>query len=267
MRNAIKVVLFLCTLTLLTSGTSHALSAGDLALTEDPMQKKAMLSALKEQAEALKKAEAEKQEKLSAETAQKEQEVSAPELIVQHTVAPGESLSTIANQYGSSWKRIFDKNLQVADPNLLNIGVVLTIPEATEQLAERPLPESATPVSAVSTTVRKATVNHSTGNVARGSSAGNTHTPGYCTWYAKNRRPDLPNRLGNASSWVASAAARGFATGSEPRVGAIGQQGNHVVYVEGVNDDGTVTVSEMNYRGLFVISSRTASAASFRYIY
>jgi peptidoglycan DL-endopeptidase CwlO len=77
----------------------------------------------------------------------------------------------------------------------------------------------------------------------------------------------LPNNLGNANTWVARAAAQGIPTGSAPRVGAIGQQGMHVVYVESVNGDGTVTVSEMNFRGRYVISSRTVPASTFRYIY
>lgn len=96
--------------------------------------------------------------------------------------------------------------------------------------------------------------------------AGNTYSPGYCTWYAKNMRPDLPNNLGNADTWVARAAAQGLPTGSEPRVGAIGQQGMHVVYVEAVDGD-MVTISEMNYHGLWSMNTRTVSASSFSYIY
>lgn len=97
--------------------------------------------------------------------------------------------------------------------------------------------------------------------------AGNTYTYGYCTWYVKNRRPDIPNGWGNAMDWFPNAQASGWPTGSTPRVGAVGTQGNHVVYVEQVNGDGTVTISEMNYRGWNVASSRVASSSDFRYIY
>lgn len=97
--------------------------------------------------------------------------------------------------------------------------------------------------------------------------AGNTYDRGNCTWYAKSKRPDLPNSLGNADTWVSRAKALGYQTGIEPIVGAIGQQGRHVVVVESVNDDGTVTISEMNYQGLGVISRRTLPASDFRYIY
>jgi surface antigen len=80
-------------------------------------------------------------------------------------------------------------------------------------------------------------------------------------------RPDLPNNLGNANTWVSRAAAQGLATGSAPRVGAVGQQGMHVVYVEAVNGDGTVTISEMNHAGLYVRTVRTVPASTFMYIY
>lgn len=269
MRNTvIRVVLFSCALITLTSGGAQALSSRDLALTEDPLSIQARAESLKQQQEAKEKAEAKKAE----EEKKKEEEakLAAVKQPVTHTVQSGENLTKIAESKGIAWRRLFDKNTQVADPNTLSVGVVLTVPEAEEQLAERPLPEAAPVASQPTTNSAAPKSTRSSGTVvrvARGSSAGNTYAPGYCTWYAKNRRPDLLNRLGNASSWVASAAAQGFATGSAPRAGAIGQQGNHVVYVESVNGDGTVTVSEMNYRGLFVVSSRVAPAGSFRYIY
>lgn len=101
-----------------------------------------------------------------------------------------------------------------------------------------------------------------------GSSAGNTYVWGQCTWYAKSKRPDLPNGLGNGGQWVANAAALGFATGSTPRVGAIGEQPGHVVYVEAVHSNGTVTISEMNYNGgVGIVHKRTVPASTFTYIY
>lgn len=103
-----------------------------------------------------------------------------------------------------------------------------------------------------------------------GDSSGNTYVPGNCTWYAKNRRPDLPNRMGNASSWYSSAKSAGYTTGTTPKAGAIGVsfRGSmgHVVYVESVSD-GQINISEMNAVGLGVVSSRVASAGEFLYIY
>ena len=193
--------------------------------------------------------------------------VITPPAPVVYTVMPGDSLTKIATAHQTTWQRLYAKNTQISNPDSINTGDGITIPDAAEQVAERPLP---IPPVATQPAIRARSINASAVSAApraRTSSAGNTYAPGYCTWYAKSRRPDLPNRMGNASSWISSAAAQGFATGSTPRAGAIGQQGNHVVYIEAVNGDGTVTVSEMNYRGLYVKSSRTASAGSFRYIY
>ena len=103
-------------------------------------------------------------------------------------------------------------------------------------------------------------------------SGGNWYVPGNCTWYVKNRRPDLPNTLGNANTWYARAQAQGWNVGSTPKKGAVatttrGYWG-HVAYVEGVSADGkTITISEMNTRGLYSMVTRTANASEFRYVY
>lgn len=188
---------------------------------------------------------------------------------VNYEIVENDSLSKIAKKYATSWKRIYDKNTQIEHPDVINAGDSITIPTADESLTERPLPEvHSQPVieSEPSTTTQISSPN-STVTYSSGTSTGNSYTAGYCTWYAKIKRPDMPNNLGNADTWVSRAAAQGIATGSVPRVGAIGQQGMHVVYVESVNGDGTVTVSEMNYNGWNVVSSRTVPASTFFYIY
>ena len=97
--------------------------------------------------------------------------------------------------------------------------------------------------------------------------SGNLYDWGNCTYYAKNRRPDLSNSLGNANTWTARAATQGYATGLTPRAGAIGQKGMHVVYVESVNPDGTFNLSEMNYQSLGVVTYRTVSSVGWSFIY
>lgn len=101
-------------------------------------------------------------------------------------------------------------------------------------------------------------------------SAGNGYTPGQCTYYVKNRRPDIGNNWGNANAWYHSAQAQGFKTGSIAKVGAIGVSyegwAGHVVYVESVNGE-MVTISEMNYGGPWQMNTRTVHQSSFVYIY
>lgn len=102
---------------------------------------------------------------------------------------------------------------------------------------------------------------------ARAGSAGNLYDWGNCTWYVKNKRPDLPNNLGDAGNWTYNARIDGLATGSTPRAGAAGVTYGHVVYVESVNGDGTINISEMNVFGLGVTNSRLALSTDFTYIY
>lgn len=185
--------------------------------------------------------------------------------IQEYVVAEGDTLSTIAKQYETTWERLFAKNANMPDPDLIKVGDKLVIPKPDEQLADRNIPE---PVAVQSPAPSNSNIKAKTTNVvSRGGSSGNTYAQGYCTWYAKNKRPDLPNNLGNADTWVSRARAQGIPTGSAPQVGAIGQRGMHVVYIERVNGDGTVFVSEMNYVGLGVVSTRTAPASDFQYIY
>lgn len=102
--------------------------------------------------------------------------------------------------------------------------------------------------------------------IVRGSGGG--YSAGYCTAFAWSMRPDLPGNLGNANTWTTRASAQGYATGYIPRAGAIGQQGMHVAYVTSVNADGTFNVSEQNYKGWNIISSRSnVSPIGWRFIY
>lgn len=184
-----------------------------------------------------------------------------------HIVKSGDSLSKVAKHYKTSWQRIYDKNKQVKDPDLLKVGEKIVIPFSGEKLKSRKVPQTPVANSANNTVQINQPVASQSSRYPKGSSTGNTYTYGYCTWYVKERRPDLPNNLGNADTWVARASAQGLPTGSKPRVGAAGQQGMHVVYVEKVFGDGTVLVSEMNFQGWNVVSKRRVAASNFMYIY
>ena len=92
------------------------------------------------------------------------------------------------------------------------------------------------------------------------------------TWY---NRKDLPANLGNANAWARNAAARGYTVNRTPSAGAIFQTTSgwygHVGYVEAVNSDGSIVVSEMNYnyRAYLVIRSTipASSVGNFNYIH
>ncbi|MHB8510519.1 MAG: CHAP domain-containing protein [Candidatus Dormibacteria bacterium] len=85
---------------------------------------------------------------------------------------------------------------------------------------------------------------------------------GQCTWWAAFNRHVTWN--GDGGDWLLNAAAQGYATSAIPQVHSIvvyppgdayGQYG-HVGLVIGVSQN-SYTVSEMNYRGLGVVDTRT----------
>lgn len=186
-------------------------------------------------------------------------EPTKPEPVI-YIVVSGDNLTKIGTAYNVEWQRLWAKNTQLTHPDLIHIGDKLTIPEPSEQLS-REIPAQ---VSLPATTPNAAPV--------RDYGAGNGYDYGYCTWYVKNRRgASLPNGLGNANTWYARARSMGMSVGPTPVAGAVGTttRGSlgHVVYVESVNGDGTINISEMNYKGFGVKSSRTTSASEFIYIY
>jgi len=88
---------------------------------------------------------------------------------------------------------------------------------------------------------------------------------GQCTYFVSTQRS--VGQWNNARDWTWQAKRDGWSTGSTPVVGAIGQKGNHVVYVTSVNSDGTFSLSEMNYQGVGVVTYRTVSRVGWSFIY
>lgn len=211
----------------------------------------------------------------TAEAKEKPTAKSEEKVIVE--VASGDTLSSIANAHNTTYVRIFNANDSITNPDTIDVGDEVRIPNKDEKLPNR-MAELTAPQQVVATQQAQqydATIAAPQPAAApqpvqapQGGSGGNTYAWGNCTWYVKEKRGDLPNMLGNGGSWSANAAAKGFATGSTPRVGAVAEQAGHVAYVEAVNGN-SVTVSEMNYAGgLGQTHTRTVPASTFySYIY
>lgn len=182
-----------------------------------------------------------------------------PEPVV-YTVVKGDNLTKIGTAYNVEWQRLWAKNTQLTHPDLIHVGDKITIPEPSEAL-EREIPAAvALPATTPGVSPRMSY------------DAANTYDYGYCTWYVKNRRgASIPNGLGDAHTWQSRAAGMGMAVGNTPKAGAVGTTTRgalgHVVYVESVNDDGTINISEMNAPTWGKVTYRTASAGEFLYIY
>lgn len=73
----------------------------------------------------------------------------------------------------------------------------------------------------------------------------------YTAWKVLQRTGRTAMYWGNAKDWPASARRAGYATGSSPRAGSVGVMTTgpygHVVWVESVNSNGTINISQYNY--------------------
>lgn len=185
-----------------------------------------------------------------------------------YTVKEGDTIDSIASKYRANKEQIIADN--DAEASGLRVGSRILIRDGSE---------APVPVARVATASAYGSGFAWGGAAAVYQGGANGYDYGYCTWWAANRRAQtgnpIPSNLGNASTWKALAARAGFAVGSVPQAGAViwtppRDWYGHVGYVESVNDDGSVNISEMNTAGWGVVTRKTLSAgeaAGYGYIY
>jgi len=171
-----------------------------------------------------------------------------------YTIKKNDTITKVSKRFRVPVSRVICANKQLDNPDFIMPSERLRIPHKKDKLKCAKIKPS-------DTKPNKPLVN--SGGF---SSSENLYEYHQCTWYAKSRRPDLPNNLGNADTWVVNASAQGFATGSTPRAGAVGQQGMHVVYIERVKGN-QVYLSDRNYDYNGSYRERWANASDFLYIY
>jgi surface antigen len=190
---------------------------------------------------------------------------------VVYTVKTGDTPDTIAQKYRASKEQIIAYN--DAELSGLHVGQQIIIPNG-----QQPAPVTARGAYSYGASGFSAVYGY------------NGYDFGFCTWYVANKRAaagrTLPSNLGNASTWDDRANAGGLPVNKTPAVGAAvvtSQRGaGHVAYVERVNADGSIWVSEMNSRGQRGIDDPTpaggwnridfklipaSAAASYNYIH
>lgn len=182
-----------------------------------------------------------------------------------YKVADGDTVESIASKYSGNQEQIIVFNdIEIGG---LPVGEYIVIPEGKP---------------ATRTVVTQSSIG-SSANFAWGGYSpvygGNGYDYGYCTWWAAVRRAQIgrpiPSNLGNASTWKILAQRSGLGVGNVPAAGAViwtppRDYYGHVGFVESVNPDGSVNVSEMNTVGWGVVSHKTlsaAEAAAYSYIY
>jgi surface antigen len=103
----------------------------------------------------------------------------------------------------------------------------------------------------------------------------NTYAWGNCTYWVFIKRKEagnlIPNTWGNAADWALNARLQGYEVDQTPTVGAIMQTADsagglgHVAYVTKADPIlGSWTISEMNVKGLNVVSERTFTVLDAR---
>ncbi len=173
-----------------------------------------------------------------------------------YTVKAGDTPKSLASTYSASADQIVSFN--DAELTGLTTGEQIVIPNGQEPVVSFP------------------TYNLYNSGVA--TYGGDGYDYGYCTYWVALRRiqvgKPLPNDLGNASSWGYLAHAFGLSTGTTPQqyaavvISRVGE--GHVAFVESVNADGSINISEMNAVGWDRVDDRTITADqvnSYIYIY
>lgn len=180
---------------------------------------------------------------------------------VRYTVQEGDDASSIANRFGlgsSTYLVAFND----AEVDGFKAGDKIIIPNGRRQVAAS----------------TQTFFSSGSSGFAFGSSAlygSNGYSYGYCTWWAANRRAEtgrpIPRNLGNAITWRDIAIVAGHSVNQKPRAGDVAWYGfigglGHVGYVEKVNEDGSIWISDMNYHGRTSMSNSAPSTGGWNVI-
>lgn len=176
---------------------------------------------------------------------------------VVYTVANGDTSKTLAQKFTADENQIISTN--DAEIGGLKPGDVILIPGGVVQ--------SAPAVGGY---------NYYSSGFAWGGNTpvytANGYDYGWCTWHAANRRREIgrpiPSNLGNAISWYYIAKNMGMPVGDTPAAGAVlwhARMGGlgHVAFVESMNPDGSILVSDMNYPIWGKVTYRTIPPSEF----
>ncbi|REH75164.1 LysM peptidoglycan-binding domain-containing protein [Staphylococcus felis] len=179
-----------------------------------------------------------------------------------YTVRAGDSLSLIASKYGTTYQSIMQLN-----------GLTSFLIYPGQQLKVTGTKTQTTTQTAISNT------STASGYYSPIFNHMNYYDWGQCTWYVFNKRQSIGKGIStywwNANTWDDNALRDGYTIDNRPEVGSILQSDlgylGHVAFVERVNYDGSILVSEMNYSaGPGILTYRTIPAyavGSYKYIH
>jgi surface antigen len=185
---------------------------------------------------------------------------------VTHVVKEGDTLDALVEKYKGDKEKVIAFNELPADGRI-EPGEEIVIPDGRKE-EPTPAPDSSALARrqyATSSGTGMAT-DISSGFKKLEGKAGTGHKfpYGYCTWYVAQKR--YVPWGGNAGTWLYNAKVLGYKTGKTPTVGSIvvttdSPYYGHVALVEKVGK-GTITVSEMNYKGWGKVNTRVIATSS-----
>jgi len=190
-----------------------------------------------------------------------------------YTVASGDTIDSIAAKYKADRDRIISYNELPAN-GALTAGESIVIPGGYKEVPKKVEESVGLSRRQYASSSGGSVTDISGGYKKLEGKAGTGHSfpYGYCTWYVAQRR--YVPWSGNAGAWLFNARSMGYKTGKTPEKGAIvvttdNAYYGHVAVVESVSK-GSITVSEMNYKGWGKVNRRvipTASRSIKGYIY
>ena len=187
-----------------------------------------------------------------------------------YTVKADDTIDGIASKYGSSTAEIIAMNdLEVSG---ISEGMHIIIKDGTLPVTERPEYVAPTPVVARTYTATYTYLGNASSRTDL--MCNRSLGAGQCTTWGWLKRPDLGFIKANANRWDDVARSAGLLVNRTPSAGAIFQTDSgwygHVGYVESVNSDGSINVSERNYAGCYGVLFSTIPASdvgNFNYIH
>lgn len=196
-----------------------------------------------------------------------------------HKVAHNHTLADIMQRYGATdAQAIIEANGLPADGTVQPGQVLLVVGGKIEDKPEPPPAPTTTRLASASRS-RTSSYSRSSSYTSSASSSSSYYRSsggsfqgfpsGYCTNYVAQKRASAGKPVawrGNGGQWAANAKGAGYTVTGTPSPGDImvtNESGwGHVAYVESVNSDGSVNVSEMNYTGFNQVSTRTVNPNS-----
>lgn len=162
-----------------------------------------------------------------------------PPPTVEYVVKRGDTLTSISKAHTTTVQRVWAKNTELTDPDIITPSDPLKIPDASEVLPSRPFPATVSVTWEVPATPRTAPTTRAVSSSGLMGSMGYAKAGGNCV-----REPGVnsPHNGTNPISWAVLSRT--------PTIGATALFNfNHTGIVTGIWENGDIEIRHQNYSG------------------